>query len=392
MLKKSSLLLVVLFNISFCNDYITDIKQAKVGECYKKIILPAKYETKEELIEIEKASKKIIVKNPRFKTISKQIEVSPSYTEIKDIMAQFKTVPKKFPINEKKVYYTIGKNKQIPLKPEFVKYVKKQGIDLDSLKVGECYIEYAKLQPPKVIKKEFIKKQAYEIIDIEPPKFKIIKKKIEIKPAYTKIVKTPAVYETKTEKILVKPAQKKYIKESNGVVCITEIPPVYKAITKKILKTPPLTKVIKFPPVYKEIKVKVFEKSAQVSRRVVPQKKSTYNFFIENQPKYFWLKEDVKTQANATGLKICKKETKQKYIEEMIQTVVQPASTKKITVPAKTISIKTKILLSDSNTTTLNLPPQYEKINSKVEVSPSRIVWKKVECEKSKDSKTDAVK
>lgn len=172
-----------------CSQYITDLKDAKVGECYKKVYIPAQYTTKEELIEIAKSSKKLVVTEPQFTQEEKTIQVTPKYNKIKETMAEFETKTKKFPISEKKIYFTIGNTKQIPLKNEFVTYLKNEGLDLDSLKVDQCFIEYAKLLPPKKIKKQYIKKQAYEIIDVEPPKFKTITKKVEIKPAYTKIIK-----------------------------------------------------------------------------------------------------------------------------------------------------------------------------------------------------------
>jgi len=387
-LKILFIISVYCINIS-ANDYIEDIKDAKVGECYKKVFIPAKYAQKDELIEVEKASEKLLVTNPKFESIEKNITVVPSFYDVKDSMALFERKTIKLPTNDKKIFYTIGKRKKIPLSEEFVNYVEKKGVDLHTLKVGECYEEYVKLAPLKVVKKEYIKKQAYEIIDVAPAKFKIVKKKIQIKPAYTKIIKTPAVYETQIVKVLVKPAKKTYITKKDGSVCVLEKPAQYKKIVKKILKTPPLTKVIKFPAVYKEIETKVLVSEPTVSRRVIPQKKDTYNFYVDGDKNiYFWSKKEEKG-AKKTGLKICKHESQINYVEKNIEVVAKPATTKKVQVPPKQIKVKVEKLIQDANCTKIKIPAQYEKIKSLIMISPSKIVWKKIRC---KDKKESAVK
>ena len=387
---KASFCVCVLFSYITADEYISDLKEAKVGECYKRVYIPAKYTDKEELIEVQKSSKKFLLKEPKFKVVKKKITVIPAYTDIKDTMAKFEKKRIKLPINDKEIYYTIGKNKEIPLSDDFVAYVKKKGVDLDHLKVGECYQEYVKLAPKKIVKKEYVKKQAYEIIDVKPPKFKTVKKKIEVRPAYTKIVKTPAIYEAKILKVLVSPAKKEYVTKKDGTVCVVQKPPVYKQIVKKILKTPPLTKVIKFPPVYKEVEIKVLENPPVVTRRVVPQKKDTYNFYINGgENKYFWSKNKPDSDAKPTGLKICKRELKVNYIEKEVEMVLQPATTKEMKVAPKTVEIKTQKLIEEANATVIQIPPQYEKVHSRVLLSPAKILWKRVDC---KDEKQKAVK
>jgi len=387
---KASISFLILLSYVNGAEFIDDLKDAKVGECYKKVQIPAKFVEKTELIEVQKPSKKYLIKEPKFKDENKKITVVPSYTDIKDTIAEFEKKRIKLPVEEKEIYYAIGKNKKIPLSDDFVSYVKKKGINLDDLKVGECYVEYVKLAPKKAIKKEYVKKQAFEIIDVEPPKFKIIKKKIEVKPAYTKIVKTPAIYETKIVKVLVTPAKKEYITQKDGTVCVVEKPAVYKEVVKKILKTPPLTKVIKFPPTFKEVEIKVLQEEPKISRRVVPQKKESYDFYVKDGKNiYFWTKSTPPSDAKPTGLKICKVENKPRFIEKEVEVVSKPATTKEVQVPAKTVDIKVQKLLKDSDVTAVDIPPQYEKINAKVMISPAKIVWKKVEC---KDVKQKAVK
>ena len=371
----------------YAEKIVDDIKKAKVGECYKRVVLSPKYEIKEELIEVEKASQKIKIVDAKFEPIEKTVEISPKYIDIKESMAKFKTKKVKFPQNNKYIYYAINKTKEVPLSKDFLAYVEKKGVDLNSLKVGECYEEYVKIAPKRTIKKEYVKKQAYEIIDVAPAKFKTIKKKVLVKPEYTKIVRTPAVYETKIIKVLISPAQKIYSKKGNDIVCVKEKPAKYKKIVKKILKKPPFTKVIKFPATYKEVEVKVLVEKPVVTRRVVPPKKASYDFYItEGENSYFWLKEGSGKNYKKTGLKICKKESNVKYIEKNIEVVTSPATTKEIDIPAKKITVKGFKLVHDAKSVTINIPPQYEKVKSKVEVLPQKIVWKRIDCKDIKVS------
>ncbi len=357
---------------------LESLKDAKSGECYQKVIIPPKYDTKEELIEVEPSSKKILVKNAKFKKEKKKIIISPSYSNIIAKDAKFKIKKIKLLVRKRREYFTL-KNSKIELNEEYIKMVKKNKVNLDKLKVGECYIQYIEFLGKQKIQKTYIKKQAYEIIDIAPAKFKTIKQKILIKPSYTKIIKKPAIYKTKLINILVSPAVKEYKETKNGKICVVLKKAKYKTIVKKILSEPPKTKIIHFPAHYKEIEVKVMSQPPIVTRRIISPQKKSYNIEIGIKKRYFWSKQNLKNKIK-TGLSICKKELPPKFKTFEVYKVDTPATTKKIKEKAKYVEITIEKKIKDANTTTIILPSQYQIIKTKVLLSPSKIYWKKVDC------------
>ena len=372
------MIVLVYLNV-FAKD-ILSLSEAKVGECYKKVVIPAKYIDKDELIKVEEKSKTYIVNEAKFKKIKKEIDITPVFIDIQPSKAVFKSKKKNIVLNPKKKIFSFSKDSNIALDKKYLDYIKSEGINLDDLKEGECFFQYAKYKDIN-LKKEYISKQAYEIIDVVPAKFKKVKKKILVKPAYTKIIKTPAIYETKVIKILISPESKKY-ETINGKVCVKKIPPKYKIITKKILKKPPLTKVIKFPPTYKEIEVKELISKPIVTRRVIPPKKSTISYKDRIIKSYFWSKEKKLKDAYKTGLKVCKKSIEPKKAEVLVEVVDTPATVKKIKKDAKKIYIDIEKKIKDANFTTVVLPPQYQKIKTKVKIEDAKVVWRRVDCVK----------
>ena len=369
--------LVSLFTI-VNGEYLLSLKDAKVGECYQKVIVPAKFVTKKELIEVEKKSKDFNITEAKFEKATKQIVVSPRYIDVKSQKAEFKSVEKKILLKEKSIFFTL-KGSNVPVSKAYIEFVTKEGAKLDGLKIGECLSEFVRYKEQKA-KKEYISKQAYEIIDVVPPKFKIEKKKVLVKPAYKKIIKTPAIYETKVIKFLVTPESKEYVTK-NGKVCIVKKPAVYKKITKRVMIKPPYTKVIKFPPTYKVLTIKKLIFEPIVTRRVISPKKSIYSFKDRLVDKFYWSKRAL-GKSEPTGLSICKKRREPKVASVKVLEVKKPATTIKKEVLAKKTDLVYEKIIKDANSTIVELPPLYDSVETDVKIEDSKLLWKKVECKK----------
>ena len=371
--------ILLLFIVCIESEELSSLKDAKVGECYQKIMLPAKFVTKKELVEIEKKSKDFNITEAKFRKDSKKIVLFPAYTDIKSQKAEFKSVDKNISLTKGGIFFTL-KDSNTPVSKAYEEFAKKEGAKIDELKLGECLEEFVKYKD-KEVKKEYISKQAYEIIDVAPPKFKIEKKKILIKPAYKKIIKTPAIYETKIIKFLVKPESKEYVTK-NGKVCIVKKPAVYKNITKRVMLKPPYTKVIKFPPTYKVFTIKKLIFEPIVTRRVIAPKKSIYSFKDRLVDKFYWAKTALKN-SEPTGLSICKKQRVAKVVKVKVSEVEKPATTIKSEVKAKEIDVGYEEVVKDANATLVELPPVYDSVETKVKVKDAKLLWRKVDCKKS---------
>ena len=365
--------------VNFLMADILSLKDAEVGKCYEKVIIPAKIVSKDELVEISKQRDDYEVQEAKFKDVKKEIVVFPSFENIKTKDATFEKVDKNITIEKAKVYFSVGKKSLVPVSHEYQEFVKMRGVELDKLKEGECSYEFVRFKN-KTKEKEYVSKQAYEIIDVAPAKFKTLKRKILIKPAFEKIVKTPAKFETKVIKLLVSPSYKEY-KTVDKKVCVRLVPAKYQYIIKKILIKPAYTNIVKFPAQYKEIEVKELVSKPVVTRRVIPPKKSKISVTKLDIDKFFWSSKDIKN-AKKTGLSICKK-TKPKYSQSVKVLVVKsPATTYKNIIPAKKKVLVIKQKLSDGVVKKVSLPSQFEKIKSKMKLKDSTIVWREVKCTK----------
>ncbi len=363
--------------ILFCSD-ISSLAKAKAGVCYQKEILPSKLVKKEELIKVEDASEDFLIEDAKFDKVKKEFIISPSYTNIQSKEAKFEDSLEDLVISKDRVYFTLTKSSNIPLSSEYVNFVKSRLVDFDKIKIGECFYEFVKHKKVEVAK-DYISKQAYEIIDIAPAKFRIVKKKILVKPAYTKIVKTPAIYETKIIKVLVEPSLKRYLVDGKKI-CVKNSVQKYKTIVRKILKKPPFTTIVKFPATYKEIEIKKMILKPIVTRRVIAPIKSKYKYSEDVYKDYFWSKNKNNSEGLLTGLSICKKIRKNKIVKVNVKKVKQPATTIKKEVKAKKVILTIEKKHSEAHQKKVILPPQYEKVNTTVKLDDSRVVWHEINC------------
>ena len=125
---------------------IFSLEKAKVGKCYERVFIPAKFAEKKEKVQIQKEIEDFDIKNPKFKSEKKTFVILPSYVDIKSIDAKFERKQENIIIQKPTVYYTTSKTNNIPLSDEYVQFVKKRGGDVNTLKVGECLYEYVLLK------------------------------------------------------------------------------------------------------------------------------------------------------------------------------------------------------------------------------------------------------
>ena len=65
---------------------------ASAGECYAKVVIPARFDTKSERVVSLPASKRIELVPASYKTVSEQILVSPEYKRLVPVPATYKNV------------------------------------------------------------------------------------------------------------------------------------------------------------------------------------------------------------------------------------------------------------------------------------------------------------
>ncbi len=199
---------------------------AKPGECYARVLIPAKYKI---------VTEKVLVKEP-----SERIEVIP---------AKYKWVTKKVLVKE-------ATTKLVTIPPVY----------------------------ETVHEKLLVKPESEKIITV-PPVYETVTEKVLVKPAQTVwkkgrgpiekvdgatgeimcLVEIPAVYKTITKRVLKTPATTKRVK----------VPAVYKKVTKRVVKTPATTKTVPVPAVYKTVRVKELVSPAKIKKIPIPAQYQT---------------------------------------------------------------------------------------------------------------------
>jgi len=192
---------------------------AEPGKCYKKVLIPAKYEVQTEKVLSREESERVTVIPAKYTMTTKKILVKEASEKLIVVPATYKRVTEKV-----------------------------------------------------------LAKEASERLVKVPATYETIREKILLRDAYTTwkkgcnssgercgvycLVNIPAKYKTITKRVLKTPATIKSV----------PIPEVYKTVTRKVLDTAASTKVIEIPAVYKTVRVRELSEPATVKRTVIPEK------------------------------------------------------------------------------------------------------------------------
>ena len=378
------------------DDMEVVIPNAQPGECYAKVIIPAKFETTTEKILSQEASERLQVIPAKYGTGTEKVLVQEASTRLSVIPATFKTTTDKVLVKEEEVKWQTGLKNGIPVSPEILAAAKTGGADIDGMAPGTCYREYFTPAKYKSEPQTYVSKEGYEKLRVVPAKYTYEEEKVLVKEASQRIVKVPATYKTVTEKILVEPEKTMWKKSQCngrnndcGVMCLVTTPARYRTVTKRVVDTPATTKVIDIPAVYKTIKVRKLAAPATVERVPVAEQTSTYTVTTKvSDPTFSWVKVGEKANGKYTGHQVCKLVTPAQYRTIKKVVVDKPATTKEVEIPAVYKNITVTKLVQPAEVKRVTIPEKYSNITKRQMVSPSKVVWKKVVCQSSMGSST----
>ncbi|RUM66317.1 MAG: hypothetical protein DSZ03_01400 [Sulfurimonas sp.] len=217
---------------------------AKPGECYAKVLVPATYKQEKVQQLVEEAKTKIKVIPATYKVVEKKVTIREPRTKIITIPATYKSVTEKVMVEPEKT--------KLVVVPATYKTVKEKVL------VKAAHTEWKKGRGEI----EKVNNGTGEIMCLVevPAVYKTVTKKVLVKDASTKEVKIPAVYKTVTKKAVATPETTKKV----------TIPAVYKNVKKRVLATPATTKEVKIPAVYKTVKTRVLVTPATTKEETIP--------------------------------------------------------------------------------------------------------------------------
>ncbi|MCB1850710.1 MAG: peptidoglycan-binding protein [Gammaproteobacteria bacterium] len=376
-------------------DNTNTLPDAKPGECYAKVMVPAVYETKTEEVLVREASEKIDTIPAEYTWEEQKVIESPATTKLVPVPAEYTKVTEKIQISPRQVFWvnTLDR-KGVPVSAVLLQGAKAGGVDLDEAIPGMCFREYYLPAQFKQETKEVLVKEGAESIDIVPAKYEWVEEQVLVKAATKKIEEVPVSYKEVTEQVLLEPAKTVW-KKGNGLVekidnttgeimCLVEIPAVYKTITKRVVDTPATVKEIEVPAEYKTVKVRKLVAEAQEMREKTPENKQTFVQTVKvADPSFEWhaTHSTDKPQGRYTGNQICLKEIPAKFEEYSKMVVKSAATVKKEEVPAEYKIVKVRKLLSAAEEKRTKIPAEYKTVTKRQKVGEERLEWRQVLCE-----------
>ena len=368
---------------------------AKTGECYAKVVIPATYKTVQKKILVQESSDKISIIPAKYEWINKEIEITPESKTLISTPAHYKKITENIEVKApRRVWHTSLKRGSPPVSKELLVAAKIKGVDIINTIPGTCYREYYAPEQYKTVAEEIIVEEQKSKKEVIPAKYETIEKVIEIKPASKKVITTPAKYEFIEEKILIEkekniwkkgvnPAQK--LNGATGeIMCLIKVPAKYKVIKKRVVKSPSISKVIETPAETKTIKIKKLIAEASIKETSTPAvKKVIQKKILEHPSTFSWMKSEKKHDKawHYTGHQICLVETPAQH-RKIIKTIEEtPPSVKEIIIKPTYKIVKIKKLVEEATEIKTPVEAIYKTIDKKERVSDSYQSWKRILCQ-----------
>lgn len=202
----------------------------KAGECYARVVIPAKYENKQQTIKTSPERSVIKTLPARYEWVEEQVMTKESYEKLEVIPATYKMVDEKVLVaeaGEKLVhvpaeYKTVSE--QVLIKPAHTAWKKGRGPieKVDSI-TGEimCLVDVP-AEYKTVSKQVLVSAEQVDKVEI-PAQYKTIQKRVVDTPATTRTVVVPAQYKNLRVRKMVEGAKQD----------VSKIPAEYKTITQR---------------------------------------------------------------------------------------------------------------------------------------------------------------
>jgi hypothetical protein len=371
------------------------LPNAKAGECYAKVIIPAAYKTESQTVTVKEASSKIEIIPAKYEWTEEKVLVKEASKKLIPVPATYETVSEKVLVTPAEKIWTRGSAKNASrANASIIAGAAANGLNLADAKVGGCYAEYNIPAQYKTETEKVLKSEASAKIDIIPAKYEWKEEKVLVKEASAKLIEVPAMYETVTEKVLVTPATTEWKKgrgpverldgSTGEIMCLVEIPAVYNTVSKRVLKSPSSTKKVEIPAEYKVEKVRKLVSASQEKKTEIPATFETVTKRIKTaDEKVMWALKGSSVGGNgkATGSSLCLKEIPAVYKTVKQKKVKTAAATKVVEVPAEFKVVKKRKLASPATEKKIEIPAKTQLVSKKVKVTEESMQWRPVLCE-----------
>ena len=398
----SSLVWGLLLPISYINAEVSLVPpNAKAGECYAKVVIPAKYKTLEEKVLVQEASEKVSIIPAKYQWIDEKVEITPQSKKLVVVPAHYKKITENIEVKPTiRSWHNSLKVHSAPVSKEILVAAKIKGVDLKNSIPGTCFKEYYTAERYKTITEKIVVQEERIKNQIIPAKYEMVEKTIEVKPASKKTITVPATYEYKEDKILVEKAKTVWKKgvnpaqKLNGatgeIMCLVKIPAKYKTIQKKIVKTPASTKIVEVPAVTQSIKIKKLITEASSKSITIPAiTQSIEKKVLDKKFEFLWTKvgNDIDKKWIYSGHQICLLETPAQHRKITKSILDTNASVKEIVIDPSYKVMKIKKLVEKAKEVKIPIQAIYKMLAKKEKVSDAHQSWERILCQTNMNKK-----
>lgn len=389
-----SSLLIALPAFAQTADNTQTLPDAKPGECYAKVITPAKFATRSEEVVVQDASERIKTVPAKFEEQEQTVVVREASQRVTVVPATYSEETETIVMQPAENNWTLSDAGGAPASPGALEGIVRSGIVLTSVEVGSCFQEYFTPAEYKTESRRIMTREASEKIVVVPAQFEPAEERVVVKEAYTRSVDIPATYRSESESVLVEAARSVWKKgrgpieridnSSGEIMCLVEIPARYETLTKTVLDKPASTKTVDVPAVYKTSKISRLVNPATESRVAVSAEFDTISTKVKvADAGFFWLKkgESANADALASGREVCLVEQKAQTRTVKKEVIETPATTTVIEIPAQYETIKVSRLVEPASESRTSVPARTKTVTRQIQTSPSTMEWRQILCE-----------
>ncbi|GMR21142.1 MAG: hypothetical protein BMS9Abin36_1741 [Gammaproteobacteria bacterium] len=377
-------------------DKTNTLPDAKPGQCYAKVMVPAKYETKQDKVLVREAAQKIETIPAKYEWSEKTVTTQAAHTKLVPEPAKYKKIVEKIETSPAmNIWVTNFKKNAKPVSPGMLVAAKESlGIAIEQAVPGMCFKEYYTPVQFRNETEEIVVKAASEKVASIPAEYETIEEKVMVKEPSKKIIEVPVTYETVSEKVLIEPVKtvwkkgkgpiEKIDNTTGEIMCLVEIPAKYKTVKKQVIKSAATIKEVEIAAVYQTVKVRKLISPEKEKRTKVP---ATYKQITKRKKvadaRFAWYAvHEVKNPDGApTGSQICLKEVPAKHQTVTRLVVSKQAGFAKQELPAGTETVKVRKLVSDASEKRSAIPAEYKTVTKRAKVSGESLEWRQVLCE-----------
>ena len=374
-------------------DATDTLPDAKPGECYSKVIVPAVFEAVTEEVMVKPETSTVEIIPATYDVQEKEVLVKEASTQLVAVPATYKTVTEEVEIAPARTEWVTSLGRRgIPASPALLAAATTSGVDISAAQPEQCFSEH--YLPAKFVtnEKEVLVKEEAEEINIIPAQFEQAEETVMVKASAKNKLLVEAEYEVIEEQVMIEPAKAVWkkgtgpitrIDNSTGdIMCLVQIPAKYKTIKKTVLKSPSAVQEVEIPAESEVVPVSRLVSDSAADRVKLPAQFDTVEVTTkESDAAFVWRNADVAGEGTATGNTICLKAIPAKYASVKKQVVDAPASIKEEAVPAVYKTVQVQTVSSDAEERVTIIPAVFDTVETRVKKSSERLEWQRVLCE-----------